>query len=873
MKKDFTIYYVSSTHWDREWYLPFQGFRYRLVKVIDDMVEKLETDDGLSFMLDGQTVVLEDYSEVSGERSARLKKLINEGRVSVGPWYVMPDEFLVSGESLIRNLALGARLAENWGAQVLKYGYINDIFGHIAQLPQILAGFGIEGAYLGRGVSNDRNISHFVWKSPDGTECIASLGQYCALDNYCIITNYDKNDFECVLKKYIDGEIAKSSAPIVLIMHSGDHIYLNKNVSEIKKKIKKLYPCADLKQVPVSEMIPHLRKYSDSLPVIEGELNEPCKKPLEYNNYNGLPLIGNSLSSYYTLKYKNDRCQNILEKTLEPMILMSDLLGRHIDHKYIDIAYKYLLKNQPHDSICGCSVDATHSDMLYRYAQVENISDALKYDFLKNENDFEETENYTLSVYHFEPYRERRAVIAEIEFSGNFPKDIDLYRSNEKIDAFEIYDIRGAKVPYQILNTEFDCTKRVCDQKIQKTRKYKILFIGELPAMGIAQYKITPVYPRAASAKGCVSGYDYAENEFVKVSITPYGELELFDKKTNNEYRGLNRFIDDGEYGDGWRHMPPRNDIAVNSLGSPCTIEKISNGEISVSFKITKQLSVPESFDEFNHIRSKTRVALNIESVVTLYVDSPVIEIKTSVNNSVKDHRLRVIFPTNLKSKEYFAGQAFYKLKRSTSIATDNDGYYEKEMREKNMNGIIGVTNDCGNGLAFVSPYGLHEGAVNEAGDISVTLLRSFHKVFMQPHAEKSQLQQTLEYKYAIVPLCNGVEYCDLLKIQNTLADTGIIGFQKNPNGMALCEKSYLEIDNKRVAASVIKNSDDGCGKILRVFSTSEKTEKCNILLGFAAHSAYLTNLDETIIKELNIVNNSIQIEVPKWKIITVKLI
>ena len=138
----FKIYYLNGTHWDREWYLPFQEFRYNLVKMVDDMVSKLRNDENFKlFTFDGQTIVLEDYKEIAKDRADKLQKLIEEGRVLVGPWYVMPDEFLVSGESLIRNLMKGHKLAKEWGTEAWKYGYICDIFGHIAQMPQIFKGF------------------------------------------------------------------------------------------------------------------------------------------------------------------------------------------------------------------------------------------------------------------------------------------------------------------------------------------------------------------------------------------------------------------------------------------------------------------------------------------------------------------------------------------------------------------------------------------------------------------------------------------------------------------------------------------------------------------------------------------------------------
>lgn len=168
------IYYFFGTHWDREWYKSFQGFRYMLVKITDKIIDTLENDPAFtSFTFDGQTIVLDDYCAVRPENRERLKKLIREGRIHVGPWYVMPDEFLCSGESLIRNLQTGHAIAREYGAEdAMKYGYVCDVFGHTGQLPQILAGFGIKGALLGRGTNAEDTPAHFIWEAPDGSTSI-----------------------------------------------------------------------------------------------------------------------------------------------------------------------------------------------------------------------------------------------------------------------------------------------------------------------------------------------------------------------------------------------------------------------------------------------------------------------------------------------------------------------------------------------------------------------------------------------------------------------------------------------------------------------------------------------------------------------------
>src|SRR5512140_1403397 len=135
---------VSHSHWDREWYKSFEQFRSMLVNMVDDLLDLLARDPAyVCFTLDGQTIVLDDYLAVRPEREPELRRLVREGRLMIGPWYVLPDEFLVSGEATVRNLLTGTHRARDFGAE-MKVGYIPDSFGHIAMMPAVLRGFGID---------------------------------------------------------------------------------------------------------------------------------------------------------------------------------------------------------------------------------------------------------------------------------------------------------------------------------------------------------------------------------------------------------------------------------------------------------------------------------------------------------------------------------------------------------------------------------------------------------------------------------------------------------------------------------------------------------------------------------------------------------
>ena len=112
------FFVVPHTHWDREWYLPFEKFQVRLASVVDEVIDVLEQDPSFaSFTLDGQAIILEDYLEARPEQEGRLRALLAAGRIEVGPSYILPDELLVGSESLVRNLLLGRAVCRRFGAQ------------------------------------------------------------------------------------------------------------------------------------------------------------------------------------------------------------------------------------------------------------------------------------------------------------------------------------------------------------------------------------------------------------------------------------------------------------------------------------------------------------------------------------------------------------------------------------------------------------------------------------------------------------------------------------------------------------------------------------------------------------------------------------
>ncbi len=213
---------VPHTHWDREWYAPFQTFRFELVRLVDDLLDQMERDSAYrSFLLDGQLAVVDDYLEIRPQAEGRLRELAAAGRISLGPWYILMDEFLVSGETIVRNLQAGIRRATAFGGP-MEVGYLPDMFGHVAQMPQILRQAGFSHAVVWRGVPSAVDRTAFVWQSPDGSAVraeylVAGYGNGAALPD-------DAKSLLRRLRSLVDefGPFLGDGEPM-LVMNGTDH--------------------------------------------------------------------------------------------------------------------------------------------------------------------------------------------------------------------------------------------------------------------------------------------------------------------------------------------------------------------------------------------------------------------------------------------------------------------------------------------------------------------------------------------------------------------------------------------------------------------------------------------------------------------------
>jgi len=453
-----TIHLVSHTHWDREWYLTFQQFRLKLIYLIDQLLDILKNDPEFKyFLLDGQTIILEDYLQVHPEREADLIQFIKAGRLFIGPWYISPDEFLLAPESHIRNLLEGNRLCQKYGGK-MSIGYLPDTFGHIGQMPQILIGFGIETACIWRGL--DEQPCELIWKAPDGSSVLLSYLR----DSYSNAASLTTSNPDKFINEIRERSLSLSPYSVTgqyLLLHGTDHMVPPRDLSISLQTYQIKSHQNDLIHSNLPLYFASVRSQLDTteahLPIISGELRSSKH----------IALLQNVLSTRISLKQRNHVCETDLIKWVEPLIAWASQLENsesaaepidqnNLPHKYLAdqnsiilYAWKLLMQCHPHDSICGTSIDQVANEMQVRFDQVDQINRDLIDQGLQRIGDRIDTrhpDNPNL------PNNKQNILSSIIVFNPNDSPQTGLINLTIKLDnqyaSFEIIDDLGNAIPY-----------------------------------------------------------------------------------------------------------------------------------------------------------------------------------------------------------------------------------------------------------------------------------------------------------------------------------------------------------------------------------------------------------------------------------------
>ncbi len=874
-----SLFLYLHTHWDREWYLPFETFRVHLGKVVSAVLDGLETGELPSFYLDGQSVALEDATAIHGDFTERLKALIAEGRLAAGPWYVLADQMLVAGESLVRNLARGIASTSQFGSPAM-IGYCPDTFGHSADLPRILQGFGIKTAVVWRGVPKLPAEPIFTWESPDGSSVNAfhlSRGYYQSSFHERI----DTEELAVRLLSWLQPAAGDNSLadPYLLSLDGALHPVGCDHLGppeEIREKIRavrdlltgKLGEPVDIVVVPLAQF---LSKLEQSLPaeerrktVIAGELRSNSAAKLHANAY----LLPGVLSTRLYLKRENRLAEHRLITLSEPLHTALSVLGvMGYPEQELRHAWRLLLLNHPHDSICGCSVDTVHDEMQTRTQRFHQVLDALdvqarqalsggaeKEAVASNDPDFGAN---SLVVFNFSghavsgPVRLAWAALPQ----ASLPKgslDIQMISSSDRDELFGGREL----IPYY---------------KDVSLREAWV-WCDAATGLGFTEYpwcvdqeevadpeSLNRKSVRAVEPCQLQPGARALSNEFLSVAVAIDGDLAVQVKgKSGLTYQLGHKLRDLGDGGDTYNFDPLVNDTPV--YASLKKVRAGQKGPLVASLILEYELVIPEGSVEQDSasappaVRSNKKVRHGILTEVSVRRGSPIVYFETVWDNRARDHRLEVVFNTGAPIARSFSENHFSLIERKHSaavvslpVATGCEAVPDRFPCQRFF--IV-------NQQVFLN-CGLPEYAI-DGQEVSITLLRAISILsrgalrtrgggagphLPTPGANCLGVNQAT-YGWAALDCDSSADLSNIkaYSLAEQFQGTLWVTIARRQDG--LVSRSLITLSNQAIRISAFYAELDGRAIILRLLNVTGVSQSVELGIGFGYGTVYKTGLD-----------------------------
>ncbi len=814
MTRPTTVAIVPHTHWDREWYSPFQAFRLRLVALLDDLLPLLERDLSYArFLLDGQTAVLDDYLEVRPAAADALRRLATSGRLAVGPWMILMDEYMVSGETIVRDLQLGmARATELGGA--MQVGYLPDMFGHVAQMPQILRQAGLEHAVVWRGVPAAVTQTAFWWEAPDGSRVRAeylygsySNGRDLPDDAKQLVAHAHGYELEL-------GDVRLPGGGL-LLMNGTDHQapqpWLGRVVAE-----------ANAVQDDYRFVVTSLPEYlvdqpTGGLATWSGELRSGARA-------NVLMGVASNRVDVHQVCAAAERA---LERRAEPMSALLLSADRY-PHALLGIAWRQLVLNSAHDSSCACSADEVVDAVVVRYQESRQIGDGLVRQALHTlAADVDAPAGSTVVVnptgtdrggiisvivpgdgpMHLRALDDGAACAAQVlrtiggegfarrvvgqkirwvlesmrgpEFAGTRIGRYEVERDGDIVDvtcygtapnesAIDLEDLRDELLTL----AEEDVTFNV---KVHNAPVREMLVaIPPTPGFG---WRTFAAAEGEGPATGLATGDGWLANEHLRVEVDADAGTWTVETGDGVRVAGLGRLVDGGDGGDTYNYSPPTDDVVIDRPES-VVVTTLDSGPVRAGILVQSTYRWPERAigDMFScSRRSDETVPVRVDTRLELRTGEPFLRVRTEFDNQSRDHRLRAHFPLPAPVDHSDAECAFAVVRRGlTTEGGPHEAPLPTFVSRRFVDASSGDADHDGLGLAVLHDGLLEYELVDEGRELALTLLRatgylSRADLALRPNPagpldplEGPQLQRHLVMEYALLPHRGNWEDADL---------------------------------------------------------------------------------------------------------------
>jgi mannosylglycerate hydrolase len=827
---------VSHTHWDREWYRTFQEFRARLVDTVDRVLDLCAADPGYRFLLDGQSIALEDYAEIRPGRVAELRARIAEGRIAIGPWYVQPDSLLPAGESHVRNLLEGRRAGEAFGP-VSRVAYTPDSFGHPAQFPQLFAGFGCSAFVYWRGHGNEVDAlpAEWEWVAPDGTALLAChLGK-----GYFAAATDPRADAESAATRIAGAAkelTARATGGAVLLLNGIDHALPEPKTAAIAEAASRQTGFA-VERALLEDFVAAVRAAEAARPRFAGELAGARIAHL-------LPGVW---STRTWIKLANRACEAELLGWAEPFAALAQRLDGPDERPALRLAWRTLLQNHAHDSICGCSRDAVHEAMRARFAEAEGLAHETAGRALGRlagggvERRAPWSDELAVAVWNPSPHARSGLV--------RFPLDphpwlIPAVNPVESIHPLLLRDLAAGSFtadgePVRMVPAAPGRVKLLPDRP-----GFDVEFaVQDVPALGwkrvVLRRHETPSPDEAAAV---TPGSADAAIEAGGVRIAARADGRVGVAFGSACFEGLFGVEDVGDRGDSYDFdLAGADETRVVSVSATRFLHPAG----VVGLTVERRLSVPARLAPGRAARSRERAELRLVTELRLAPEGGRVDVAVTLDQSAEDHRLRLLFPVGRAVECCEAATTFDVAVRGRALP-DDATWVQRAVASFVQQGFVHA-----NGLSVAAP-GLPEAELVETADgtaIALTLVRavghlSRHDLRSRPgpagpgtDTPGAQCPGRLE---ARLSLYAGLDPAAARDAELPLRAVPAGEAPLVPEGRAL-----LALEPRALLLSALKPAEQGEGLVVRVLNPTGAAHEAVVRLGFPFASAEAVRFDE----------------------------
>ena len=846
---------IPHTHWDREWYLPRAAFQARLVAAVDELIERLQGDPAYrSFLLDGQTVLVEDYLRARPEREPDVRALVKTGRLQVGPWYVLPDEQIPSGEGLIRNLLLGAADADRLGGR-LDVFYSPDAFGHPAVAPTLAREFGIRYGVVWRGLGGEPGQERdlYRWSGPDRKEILLwhlppagyEIGAALPADGERLFTAW------APVRRALVQRAAGKHIPVFI---GADHHAPHLDLPRLRDLLAELDPQSAFRVSRLDEFFQAATEGAKPA-LLDGELRWSYRYAWTLQGVHGTRA---------PLKRRYSAAELTLARVAEPLAALARRWGGRDRRPVLELAWRALVRCQFHDAIAGCTSDMVARAVEERLASVEALAGELVrgsvYDLARHDPDVARERAAaaapTLVLWNAASRPRRGVMIADVTL---FRRDVPVGppvnrapREGQGYRPFALLSPDGHPVAVQVLD------RRVGTERLDAARHYpdqdevdqvRVAFRAPtVPGLGLVRLGLslagggggTRAQPsgEGAAVRAGRRGRSLV-NHWIEVGLESTGALTLRDRRSGQRFADMLRIEDGGDAGDAYTYCPPAGERLLKASG-PIKVRRLAAGPLVAALEARFQVG--------------RRVGVRLVAMV--HADSPVLRCILEVENRSGWHRLRARVPTGLAGTSAVAGSAFGAVVRPPLAVDPREYPLEAPVRTAPAHRFVAATSGA-RGLALLAP-GFFEYEWTPRGDLVLTLFRAVGELSRgdlparpghaswPTHAPLAQSLGTSRVELALAPVSRTeVDRGDVLPALWEDSFLPLRGFWLRDAVDLTLAPVEIALEGSGLVLSAVKPAQQGSPLVLRCYNAADRKAAGAWRFGEGVKSAHRVRADE----------------------------